>query len=262
MAADLAGRGVLVTRPAHQAEGLCRLVEQAGGRPVRFPVLAIAGPGEADAVEARLHRLGDYQLLLFVSPNAVQWGMAFIERAGGLPAGLRLAVVGKASAAALKARCGRDPDLMPADGFDSEALLALPELQAVGDRRVLIVRGSGGRELIAETLRRRGAQVDYAEVYRRVRAETDPALLGADPTASVHVAAVTSVEALDHLDALVGDRLRPWLHRLPLVVVSSRIAEAAHKRGFTGPIRVSREPGDAAVVAAAAELVGQTQGER
>lgn len=262
MAPDLAGCGVLVTRPAHQAEQLCRLVEQAGGRPIRFPLLAITGPADPAAVESRLRRLGDYRLLIFVSPNAVQRGMDLIERAGGLPAPLLLATVGKASAAALKIRSGRGPDLVPADGFDSEALLALPALQAVAGWRVLIVRGSGGRELLAETLRGRGAAVDYVEVYRRERAATGPALLGTDPAATVHVAAITSGEALDHLDALIGDRLRPWLHRLPLVVVSERIAEAAHTLGFTGPIRISREPGDEAIVAAAAELVGQTQRER
>ncbi|WP_296815495.1 uroporphyrinogen-III synthase [Thiobacillus sp.] len=66
-------------------------------------------------------------------------------------------------------------DVVTPDGQDSEAVLALPQLQAVAGRQVVIVRGVGGRALMADTLRARGADVHFMECYRRTCPHADPA---------------------------------------------------------------------------------------
>lgn len=255
---DLHGIGVLVTRPAHQAERLCQLIGAAGGHAIRFPVLAIAPPLDAQPARALVRRLAQYDLALFVSPNAVELGLDLIESQGGLPPGLRLAVVGEGSARALRARLGRGPDMQPTERFDSEGLLALSALQQVAGWHIAIFRGDGGRELLGETLRQRGATVDYAEVYRRVRPAPDRAALSVQlHEGAVDVVTVTSSEGLRNLLELAGADNAVRLRRLPLVVVSERTAELARALGFLQPARIAAQASDEGLVEALAHWVGE-----
>lgn len=241
---ELNGIGVLVTRPAHQAGPLCDLITAAGGKPICFPTLAIRDTSDSPAVNTLLARLSDYQLAIFISPNAVRYGLAAITRHGGLPPGLRLATVGNASAIALQRELGRLPDIVPKDNYDSEALLALPALQQIYGHHILILRGEGGRELLAETLRQRGASVDYAEVYRRERPE--PCSAEQDWLEKADIITITSSEALQNLIAMTPAELRPRLLGKPLVVISKRTAQLAEELGFHhSPILTSRAGDDA-----------------
>jgi uroporphyrinogen-III synthase len=245
---ELNGLGVLVTRPAHQAGQLCELIAAAGGRPIRFPTLAIRDLSDTPAVDERLAHLADYRIAIFISPNAVRFGLAAIARHGGLPAGLKLATVGNGSAVALERALGRAPDIVPTDAFDSEALLALPALQQVAGQRLLILRGEGGRELLAETLRQRGATVEYAEVYRReCPAPPDD---GQDWLEKADIISITSSEALNNLVTLTPVSQRSRLLSKPLVVISKRTAQLATELGFHQPAIVTRLAGDEAILEA------------
>ncbi len=240
----LAGLGVLVTRPAHQAEPLCRLIEAAGGRAIRLPLLAI------EPLRAAPLNWGDYDLAIFVSRNAVERAA---EAYPPPPAGLDLAAVGKGSAATLEQCWGRTP-LRPEAGFDSEALLAHPVLRQVAGRRILILRGEGGRELLAEALRGRGAEVEYLELYRRVMPPLDGRIaLDAAEAGELHLLIITSGQALEHLAALYGGKVPPALTALPLLVVSERLASQARAAGFA-VVRVAPEPGDEGLLAGLKEM--------
>ena len=243
---SLAHCRILVTRPAHQAEGLCRRISEHGGEPIRLPTLAIGDLSTSDEAQALLSRLADYHILVFVSPNAVRLGLAAIQRHGGLPAGTTLATVGEGSARALREALGRGPDLVPGDTFDSEGLLALPALQAVAGRRILILRGEDGRTLLAETLRQRGAQVDYLAIYQRLLPSL-PVRLEAWPQ-HTDIITVTSSEGLRNLCRLTPPAQQARLFALPLVVVSSRTAQLATELGFVQPARVARRASDEAIV--------------
>lgn len=243
---DLHDLGVLVTRPVHQAGHLCDLITAAGGRPIRFPTLAIRNLSTSPAVDTRLARLADFHIAIFISPNAVHFGLAAIARHGGLPAGILLATVGNGSAVALQQALGRPPDIVPRTNFDSEALLALPVLQQVAGRRILILRGEGGRELLAETLRRRGATVEYAEVYRRERPEAQGD--SRDWLEKADIISITSSEALHNLLAMTPAPLQGRLLSLPLVVISERTAQLAGELGFQQPAVVTRQAGDEAIL--------------
>lgn len=242
---ELNGKTVLVTRPAHQAAPLCRLIEQAGGKPLLLPALLINDRSTQPDITQRLARLDNYQLVIFISPNAVNIGLEAIERHGLDINKPLLATVGKGSARALQQRLGRQPDLIPEGSYDSEALLALPQLQQVKGQSILIVRGEGGRELLADTLRSRGAVVDYAEVYRR-----DCPLPPADGNwlEQADIITVTSGEALQNLLTMTPPTRHDMLYNMPLVVISQRCAELARQLGFRQPPMVTAMATDKAIV--------------
>ncbi len=247
---DLAGRGVLVTRPQDQAAHLCHLIEAAGGRPIPFPTIQIEAAGDLAAARAILAQPAD--LVIFTSRNAVDYALPLFPGAC-LPAGPRLGAIGKATAEALTA-AGRAPDLVPAGRYDSETLLTLPDLRDLRGQRVLIVRGEGGRPLLVETLRGRGAELRFAEVYRRALPAVDPAQLVADWDAQVQLITATSGEILDNLLQLLGEAGRAPLLATPLVVVSERTRQEALGLGFVR-VELAERAEDAALVAALCRLV-------
>src|SRR3990167_5142020 len=154
----LKGVGVVVTRPAHQAERLAELIERAGGRAIRFPTLEIFDAQDMTPLSGAIDRLEQFDLAIFISPNAVNRVMNQVRAKRVWPSDLRCAAVGKGSAKALE-RFGCDAVIVPQGRFDSEALLALPELQDMAGKRVVIFRGEGGRELLGDELVRRGADL-------------------------------------------------------------------------------------------------------
>ncbi len=246
---ELAGLKVLVTRPEHQAGPLCALIEQAGGEAVPFPVLAVEAAEESDSLQGILTRLADYWLAIFISPNAVRFGIEAAARHGGIPASLQIAAVGEGSRRELKQRLRRPVDLVPQERYDSEALLALPALQQVAGKKIVIFRGSGGRELLAQTLRERGAQVDYAEVYRRLQTRApDQTILSRWIAGGVNAITVTSSEGLQNLYGMMDERGRDWLLSMPIFVVSERCAALAQQLGFKQRAQVSRNASDQAIM--------------
>jgi uroporphyrinogen-III synthase len=236
----LRGRHVLVTRPAGQAAHLAEALAAHGAQPVLLPVLAIGEVEDpAPLLDAAIH-LDDYDWAVFVSPNAVEKGLAVILAHRAWPAGLRAATVGRSSEQALAA-FGVGNVVAPRERFDSEALLELPELQDVAGKRVLVFRGDGGRELLAETLRERGARVDYLTCYRRSRPDVDTApLMRLLQGGRLDAATVTSSEGLRNLFDMVGKLGQTWLRKTPLFVPHQRIASHAAAMGcrqviLTGP---------------------------
>lgn len=230
-AGTLAGRTIVVTRPAAQAGALSALIRQAGGTPIVFPVLEIRDVDDARPLAQIVGRIAQFDLAIFISPNAVQKAMRVIAARGGLPPHVRAATVGKASAAALR-RAGVADVIAPTARFDSEALLELPEMQQVGGRRVVIFRGDGGRELLGAALGARGATVEYAVCYRRSKPDADPAplfeLWARDELAAI---VVTSSEGMRNLFEMVGPAGRARLTQTLLFVPHERIAETARALG-------------------------------
>jgi uroporphyrinogen-III synthase len=239
----LSGLGVLITRPAGQAAGLQARLRELGAVPVLFPTLAILPPTDPEQLTRRLRELAAYDLVIFVSPTAVQYGLAAIPT---WPAGPRVAAVGQGSAAALRAG-GVAQVLAPEQGADSEHLLALPELADLTGRRVLILRGEGGRELLAETLAARGAMVDYAACYRRALPIGDPAPpLDLWRRGGIAAVTVLSSESLDNLFTLLGAGNADLIRATPLFAPHPRIAAHAGQRGVATAIATA--PGEAGLI--------------
>ena len=250
----LNGLGVLVTRPEHQAEPLCRLIERHGGVPIRWPALIITEPLDPAPALALFERLADYDLAIFTSANAVERALPAIRERGGIPDRLDIAAVGRASGRAL-ARHGIDRCLQPGSDFSSEGLLALPRLREVAGQRIAIIRGEDGRELLVETLTARGARVDRADVYRRERPSTDgiETLLACWKRGEIGAVTVTSGENLRNLFDMLGVAGQDYLCDTPLIVVSARIRQIAAEYGCRR-LLLARDAGDDALVAALLDL--------
>lgn len=256
-AGSLHGSGVLVTRPEHQAAELTQAIRDADGIAVSFPVIEIAA---IDDSRIR-HCIGDLpqpDILIFVSANAVACGWRFVS---GL--NVQLAAVGPATAAALTAQ-GHPVDITPRDGFDSEHLLAEEALSNVTGKNVWIIRGEDGRELLADTLRQRGANVSYLPVYSR-----KPRIYAASELAALeqqwnsgHVNLITamSVASLENLLRLLPASCRDTLSDLPLVSPSQRVLRLAEELGIGNPLFLADGPDASAMIGALLQCHKQMSG--
>jgi len=243
----LAGRRIVVTRPAAQAQHLAGLITAAGGEVVLFPVLTISDIADPAPLAAIAAQLEEYDLAVFVSPNAVDRALPTILAGRSWPEHTLVATVGKGSERAL-ARFGLTRVIAPRLRFDSEALLELPELQKMTGKRVVIFRGDGGRELLGETLAARGASVAYMSCYRRGKPEGDAApLLARWASGELDALTITSSEGLRNLCAMLAGAGRESLARTPLFVPHSRIVQEAGKLGLERVI--ATPPGDEGLVA-------------
>ncbi len=221
----LDGVGVLVTRPSDQAAELVRAIESEGGRAIAFPVIDIAAL-HPNAVEAEAHRLQPPDIAVFVSRNAVRYGL---QHAGSAA----ICAIGPSTAQAIE-DSGHTVAIRPASGFDSEHLLAAPALADVSGQTVRIIRGNGGRELLANTLRARGARVEYLAVYERrlpaySEAEIDEIVTRIE-RGDVTAITVMSVESLDNLIALLAPAGPALLSKVPLVTPAERVIKESHDR--------------------------------
>jgi uroporphyrinogen-III synthase len=225
---SLAGKRILVTRPKEQAEGLARRIREAGGEPVCEPAIEILRLEDPAPFQALARRLQEFDVAIFVSRNAVK---AALELLGDRPwpQRLRVATVGQGSREELE-RAGFAGVIAPAAQSDSEALLALPELAEVRGRRIVILRGEGGRELLGQELAARGASVEYAACYRRVVPEGSGMLRAW--SGGVDAVTVSSAEGLANLLAMLGEAALGKLRGIPLFVPHARVAAAARQRGL------------------------------
>ena len=224
----LAGLNIVVTRPREQAADLVQRIERLGGRALLFPLLEIEAVRDDQTLREQISRLKQTDLAIFISPNAVRHGMAAIRASGELPKSLKIAAVGQGSAKALREQ-GIEHVIVPTERFDSEGLLELPELQDVAGWRVMIFRGDGGRELLGDTLKARGARVEYVTCYLRSKQQLDAGmLLRTLPDAIT----ITSTEALVHLWGMLTEQDRARFAVTSLFAPHVRIAEAARQQGW------------------------------
>lgn len=248
MSGALDGAGVLITRPARQAAGLAREVAALGGKPFMFPAIVILPPEDPVALRDMQRDLAHYDFAIFVSANAVEYGVA---DPGAWPAHLIPFAPGHGTAAALAA-IGIDRARVPPTTMDSEGLLAMPELTAVAGKRIVIFRGAGGRELLRTALEGRGATVVQIECYRRARPTAGVSgLIEAWRDKRIDAVTLTSSEGIDNLWALLGDEGHAYLAATPVFVPHPAVARHASGLGLRTVI-VTR-PSDAGLVASLLE---------
>ena len=222
--AGLAGCGVLITRPEHQSHELAAAIEAAGGNTFHFPAIDISGRN-IDEIGREFSALSEPDIVIFVSSNAVAYGLAAIKGNNA-----KLAAVGPATRAAIES-LGVDVDIVSERGFDSEHLLNHVALQDVSDKNVLIVRGQSGRELLADTLRGRGANVQYLCVYYRTPHEPTLAdfedLQAALHQRRIQFVTVMSAETVEHLVQILPPQSLSLLRQSTLVAPGTRMLQTA-----------------------------------
>jgi len=250
----LSNKKIMVTRPAHQAKQLIGLLEQAGATIFCQPLIEIkAIDNPLNAIEL-VKTLAQTDIAIFISQNAVSHGMNLIKQYGSLPSALQLATIGAGSAKLLEQAARRPVDIIPQTEYNSEGLLAHPALQDVTNKKITIFRGLGGRNLLAETLRERGAQVSYAEVYQRIQPTINLVELQSTwKTQPIDIVCITSGEGLENLVANISKNdastvLRDDILNSQLVIVNKRLESLVTKNGFTKPPIITDNVSDKAIV--------------
>lgn len=257
----LRDKRIVVTRPAHQAEPFCRMLEQAGANVLRCPLLIISPAPNTRSLRRLIEEIDSFNLLLFNSPNAANFGIPHIASRCNLHGRAKIAAIGAKTAQAISG-LGYHVDICPEAGFDSESLLQLPILQDVSGMRIAILRGSGGRDLTESVLRSRGAEVIHVQVYERLppsehQFEQIEAMLlynGFD------VVTITSGEAFLALWSGSDSKLRHLLNQSAFIVGSRRIADIAQTEGLRSVIAVADDPSDKSMFSALIKWSAQARG--
>lgn len=254
---DLHGQCVLVTRPAHQAAQQISLLAECGAVALHLPALEICPITEADPGYALLRNqmmnLDQYDIIVCISPNAAHLALDWIDQFWPqMPDGIQWYAIGQKTAHILNQQ--DIPACHSNSGFNSEAMLTLTDLHDIKGKKILILRGSGGRTTLAETLSERGADVEYANLYERKCPEYDDILIKSTIyNSALSSILITSGEALSNFVTVAQGRQKQFssdsLHQLNLVVPSERIADQARHLGFTR-IKVAQGPDDLSMVTA------------
>ncbi len=260
MSGELAGRRIVITRPAGQVETLADLIRAGAGTPIVFPVIEIHDVADIRPLAALVDRLDEFDIAVFISANAVAKAMNLVQSRRAWPGHVCVATIGKGSEKALRG-FGFTGIVAPTGRFDSEALLELATFTDVKGKRVVVFRGDGGRELLGDTLSARGAEVEYAECYRRARPDADVApLLKLWARGELDGITVTSSEGLHNLYDMVGKLGRQWLRRTPMFAPHARIAASARALGLERVIETGS--GDEGIVEGLKAFFGKVQQER
>ncbi len=243
----LQGKRILVTRPAAQAAKLAELISAQGGEPVLFPLLDISPANDLSPLLEVIPRLHDYAMVVFISPNAVDFSLPLILAQRAWPVGVLAAAIGQSTVAQL-ATFGVGKVIAPSQRFDSQALLELPELQGacVAGKKVLILRGNGGRELLADTLRERGAAIDCVSCYQRSAPANGMPVVSLLRNRQLAALTVSSSEGLRNLLALLDTESLERLRVLPVFVPHQRIADVGAELGLQSLILTG--PADAGII--------------
>jgi uroporphyrinogen-III synthase len=220
----LTGTGVLVTRPKHQSRELTDAIKAQGGYVFQLPVIDIKERAAA-VIRSEFADQPAPDIVIFVSRNAVMFGANI-----ALPGTARIAAIGPATRSAIE-QAGLETHIYPETGFDSEHLLQHPELRSSSGKNVTIVRGNNGRELLADTLRARGATVSHLAVYERTVAATDDEVLAQLAsvwrTGSIDFVSAMSVDSLTNLLKILPAECRELLEKSWLVTPSKRVIQTA-----------------------------------
>lgn len=245
----IAGKTIVVTRPLAQAQNIIERLEAQLAKVIHFPVISISTANNLTLAQHSLKKLSDFQLIIFISANAVHYAMSTAQELGINFNHSTLAAVGPATKIALESY-GCKVSIVPSAGFTSEALLNDPALQNIAEKNILIVRGCGGREHLRETLETRNAHVTYAEVYQRqLPSERNSINLVELPKKNTAIL-LYSVESALNLWSLCTPEEQQWLQNLTFIVGSSRIAEATIRVGFAKNPIIAENPSDGAMLSA------------
>lgn len=247
--ATLANKTIIVTRPLVKVQNLCMQLEARQAKVVHFPVINITPISNIEAAKKSLQQLTNYNLVIFISANAVNYTMSIAQKLDINFLNCNLAAVGSATKLALENYNYR-VDITPEQKYSSQALLEHEALQNLSQQNILIARGLGGREYLRQELEQRGATVDYLEVYERTlpvsRNPIDLCTLSKTDTRVL----IYSAESAQNLWSLCNQEERKWLQNITIVAASERIANNLSSDRFAKQPIIAENPSDEAMLQA------------
>jgi len=234
---SLDGKHILLTRPEALCKPLKASLENAQAGVLLFPTLAITPPKDTDSLHAGIEALEMADYAIFISPSAVMQSAPLIKQYyNGLPIETKFLAQGSGTAKALK-HYGYESLIPNKEPYNSETLLAMPELASVENKIVVFFTGLQGRNTIPQTLKNRGASVLEAIAYERVCPDLDvKPLMEAFNQEKISLIISTSSESLKNLIFLLSKEGLPFFQTTPLLVVNDAMEKIARENGHTAPI--------------------------
>lgn len=237
---------ILVTRPQHQAQGISEALAQLGAEVIAFPTLEIVPVKDQEMVRNTLEKVDLYDIVVFISANAVFNAAPYLL---SITEKTRIIAMGPATSRAL-VEAGFKVHLVPKEPYTTESLLEMPALLNIQGKKILLIKGEGGRNLLANELAVRGAEVSPLSVYRRECPDSDIGVLKSFFAGEMkHIMVVTSGESLKNLVKLTPEHDKSQLFQTPLLIVSPRLVDVARELGDFAEIIISDSAQDEAIVA-------------
>ncbi|KGQ70126.1 uroporphyrinogen-III synthase [Chelonobacter oris] len=232
---------ILVTRPEPNGETLCQLLNQHGFATLYTPLFSIEKGSDLNRLPQQLQNLQSGDYVFAVSKNAIRYSDQVLKNIGlRWRSDLHYFTVGRRSAEYLTA-LGENPVAYPYPNENSEGLIRLPQMQQLSNKRLLILRGNGGRELLRRQAEIRGATVDVLECYQRIPKEYDNIQqISIWKRAGINTIIVTSHEILRYLVEFVPKNDHNWLTQCHLVAISPRIVKLAKDYGWENITQTTR----------------------
>jgi uroporphyrinogen III methyltransferase/synthase len=245
----LQGRRVVVTRARAQASSLSAALRALGAETIELPSIRIVPRIETDEVRDAIAAIRGYELICLTSANGVNLLFEALGSAGldaRALAGARIAAVGPGTARAL-AEHGVIADVVPERSVAEGLVEALAAVEVEG-RSVLVARPAAARDVLPDTLRERGAEVDVVALYETVREDPQPAALEAVRAADyVTFTSASSVRNFaDAFDGGIPGRARA-------VSIGPITSEAARDAGFEVAVEARRHDIDGLLEAVLAD---------
>ncbi len=241
MASPLKHKWIVITRPQHQAKALQEKLEAAGANTILFPLLEIKAVGDSSAAREKLARIKDYDLVIFTSANAVTYALKWLDKnkLGNV------AAIGKKTARLLESHA-INVNFFPEQGFNSEALLAMPQIQSyAANKKIAILRGQNGRDFLKNGLQKQGAEVEYIDVYQRVFPQSNLEPLHQHlKNKQLDIILITSGNSLTNLFKFLA--ANEWLNKITLLLGSERIKAHLLKtyNNYQGTLLCAPDPSD------------------
>ncbi len=258
----LFGRRVLVTRAKEQSESLAQALREAGAAAIELPMISIRPPSDPEPLRRAIARLRDYAFVVFTSQNGVVAFFAALAAHGGdarALGGARVAAIGPGTADALRP-FGIVPDVVP-ESFRGEALAeAIIQAQLGAEQssplltypaaerssppaaasdvlkgvRVLLPRAAVARDILPETLRAHGAQVDVVPAYETHGASTEASASLRDllSRGELDVITFTASSTVQHTLAALGPDGPELLRGLILASIGPITTQTARDHGL------------------------------
>lgn len=244
---------VLITRPIYATKGLVQQLEKIQVIPELFPTINLLPTFHQEELKLAVDKLNTVDMAIFVSRAAVQFAMAAIKKRWIPLPTIQWAAIGPGTAGTLQQYTCQSIIFPSKPPYETEALIALKDFQAIANKRIVIFRGNGGRGLLSQVLQERGARVQLVEAYQRTLPFIDIVeKLTIWRQQRIDAIVTTSAECLHNLLLLIGPN-EHWIKELPLVVVGLRMYELANKLEFKRPI-IAPSADDTSIIKVLEEL--------
>ncbi|NKB46159.1 MAG: hypothetical protein GKR77_00015 [Legionellales bacterium] len=245
---ELASLHALITRPQSQAQRLAQRISSLGGQVELFATINIIPRLTQSQLAAQLAKKPAIDQLIFISPNAITQGCPLLQQTPTIAwRQLPCIAMGEPSANLLRDH-GAQHVFYPTPHYSAEDTLTLPSLQLVTQQHIVIFKGEGGRPLLTDTLRERGAQITEIICYQR-------ALPTPDPNKQIHLLQTgvnaiisTSIVSADNLWTLFAPTGTTWLQQRQWVVSSQRIANHLQRYSLVHKPLIAQNASDDAMI--------------